>query len=120
MIAHHIETINSNEKIREIFEIQNIFIFRRIANENDNFNIFRFMTKREFRMKIEFQQFRAKTRVARAKMKIVKKKSKLRDFKMTLTTRKRTSSASLNFLNSRNCEFIKIKMKININVDLKK
>ena len=120
MIAHHIETINSNEKIREIFEIQNIFIFRRIANENDNFNIFRFMTKREFRMKIEFQQFRAKTRVARAKKKIVKKISKLRNFKMTLTTRRRKSNANLNSSNSRKCEFIKIKMKMNINVDLKK
>ena len=80
MIAYHIETINSNEKIREIFEIQNIFIFRRIANENDNFNIFRFMTKREFRMKIEFQQFRAKTRVARAKMKVVKKNVEIAKF----------------------------------------
>ena len=80
MIAHHIETINSNEKIREIFEIQNIFIFRRIANENDNFNIFRFMTERESRMKIEFQQFHAKTRIARAKIKIVKKNVEIAKF----------------------------------------
>ena len=77
MIEHHIAIINFNEKINEIFEIQNqndqnIF-FRRIVDDNDNFNIFRFMTERESRMKIEFQQFRAKTRIARAKMKIVKR-----------------------------------------------
>ena len=73
MIQYHIEILNSNKEIREFFEIQNISISRRIADENDNFNIFRFMTERESRMKIEFQQFRAETRAARAKMKIVKK-----------------------------------------------
>ena len=80
MIEHFIESYNLNEKIREILEIQNqdqddqrIFSRRQIVDDDDNFNIDRFMTKRETRMKIEFQQVRVETRATRAKAVVVKK-----------------------------------------------
>ena len=78
------------------------------------------MTERGFHMKIEFQQFRAKTRVARAKMKIVKKNVEIAKFQNDVDETQTHIECKFKFIKFEKMRIYQNQMKMNIKVDLKK